>query len=406
MSQIAGSFQWMKSINRSLILNMIRVNGPISRAEIAKRTKLTPPTVTNLVSELITANIVKESKIGVSKGGRKPILLTIEAKNAYVIGLDVGGHRLRAAITDLNAEIEEMVIVELPSEFTGDGLISFLVKTVEELILTSQLDRKKIIGIGVGMHGIVDREKGVAVFAPNFNLKEVRIKDSLEEKLSIPTIVENDARALALGESWFGNGKNIEHVICINVGVGIGAGIIVNNKLFHGEHHIAGEIGHTIIDINGKKCTCGSYGCLQTLAGGNAIRERIQDELSKGRDSILKETLKGDYSNVSGEMVHEAALRGDPLAIEVLADVGRYLGIGITNLINVMNPNRIIIGGGVSKADAFIMDPLKEVVRKRALTLQARNTEICTSILGEHGTMIGASTLILQNLFDPDHNKN
>ncbi len=383
----------MKSLNRSVILTIIREHGPISRADIAKQTKLTPPTVTNIVSELLETGIIKESAIGESKGGRKPILLTIEAKHSFIIGVDVGGHSVRAVLTDLDATIDKQVTHALPPKMDEHAFLNVLKKVIMHLIERTTCSKDKIIGIGVGMHGIVDHQSGVAVFAPNFNLSHIPIKERLEQTFGITTYVENDARALALGESWFGNGKDIDHVLCVNVGTGIGAGVILNNELFYGHHGTAGEIGHTIVDINGEKCQCGSYGCLQTVASSIALQERALEQLKKGRESIL--TTEG----LTGERIHECALKGDRLSIEILAETGTYLGVGILNMIHFMNPEKVIIGGGVSRAGDFVLEPLKKVIRTKALTEEARNTEIALSHLGENGTVIGAVTIVLKQIF-------
>jgi glucokinase-like ROK family protein len=391
----------MKSLNKSTILNTIRLYSPISRAEIAKKTKLTPPTVTNIVAELIEANIVRESEVGTSKGGRKPILLTINDRDFFIIGIDVGGYIIRAVLTDINANILTKYELKLPNNLTNEILLERLIDAVNAVIEKSKVVKDKIIGIGIGMHGIVDHEKGISVFAPNFHLSDLPIKGHIENHFQIPTFVENDVRAFALGETWFGNGQGIESLICINIGVGIGAGIILKNELFHGQNGIAGEFGHMIIDMNGKQCSCGSYGCLQTIAGGSMLRERVIKEIKLGRKTIILEKAKGQIENISGALIFECANEGDGLAIEVFAETGRYIGVGVTNLINLMNPTRIIVGGGVAKAGEYVLSPIREIVNKRALTPNARKTEIVESKLGDNGTVIGAVTLVLKDLFSP-----
>ncbi|WP_332629771.1 ROK family transcriptional regulator [Halalkalibacter flavus] len=397
-NQMTGSFQWMKTLNKSTILNTIRLHSPISRAEIAKKTKLTPPTVTNIVAELIEANLVRESKVGTSQGGRKPILLTINDQHSFIVGIDVGGHFVRAIVTDLNAAIQAKCEVELPKQLTNDLLLEAITAAVDTVIKKSKVSKEKVIGIGIGMHGIVDHTKGIAVFAPNFQLSEIPIKDTVEQQFQIPTFVENDVRALALGEAWFGNGQGIDNVICINIGVGIGAGIILNNELFHGQNGIAGEFGHIIVDINGSRCSCGSYGCLQTIAGGGVLREHA---LQSERNAKLLEKADHNPDEINGALIYQCAQEGDEFSIQLLAETGRSIGVGVTNLINLINPTRIIVGGGVSKAGDFVLGPLREVVKRRALTSQARETEIIQSKLGDDGTVIGAATLVLKDLFSP-----
>lgn len=400
-TNMAGSFKLMKSLNRTLILNIIRKDGPISRAEIAKQAKLTPPTVTNVVHELLQTQLVKEREMGASTGGRKPILLTINSESFYVIGVDVGIRHLRVVTADLHATITNEIEAPIPEGVGKKELLQLLVEQVHRIIQHADLPKKKIIGIGIGMHGVVDAKEGIALYAPNFDLQDIPIKSVLEKEFQIPVKVENDAKALALGEKWFGYGINTQNMVCLNVGNGIGAGIIIDDKLFNGMNGIAGEIGHTAIDLNGPKCSCGNYGCLQALAAGDAIRKRALAEIKRGRKSKIVEVVDGDLSKIDGKIVHQAATLGDDLAKEVLKQSGQYLGVGIANLINLMNPDLVVISGGVSKAGEFILDPIKRLVEERVLNMEAKGTDIFLSKLGDRGTVIGALTLVLEELFIP-----
>lgn len=400
-SNIAGSFKLMKSLNRTLILNIIRKDGPISRAEIAKLAKLTPPTVTNIVHELLETQLVKEREMGVSTGGRKPILLTINAESFYVIGLDVGIHHLRVVTADLHATIKSEIETTIPKGIGKDALLQLLIDQVHEIMQHANLSKEKIIGIGIGMHGVVDAQTGIALYAPNFDLKNIPIKAALETEFQLPVKIDNDAKALALGEKWFGYGINSQNMVCLNVGNGIGAGIIIDDKLFNGKNGIAGEIGHTAIDLNGPRCSCGNYGCLQALAAGDAIRDLALTEMNQGRRSNMVELVNGDLEKIDGKVVHQAAILGDGLAKEILEQSGKYLGVGIANLINLMNPELVVISGGVSKAGTFILEPIKAIVEERVLNQAAKQTDILISKLGDHGTVIGALTLVLAELFIP-----
>ncbi|WP_338780807.1 ROK family transcriptional regulator [Metabacillus sp. FJAT-52054] len=398
-NHVIGSFQLMKSLNRSLILNIIRSSGMISRAEIAKKTRLTPPTVTNIVHELLNEELVIEGQTGPSSGGRKPIMLRINSRNFYIIGVDVGVKKVRFAVTDLNAEILMKSIVSISERMTEEELVKLIIKQIYTLIDKADIPRTKIMGIGIGMHGIVDAERGISIFAPNLNMKNIPLKSMLEAEFMIPVKVENDVRAMALGEAWFGSGIGFEDLICINVGYGIGAGIIMNNKLFRGRHGLAGEIGHTVVDLNGPRCTCGSYGCLQTLTAHDGLKSAAMKEIILGRRTLISELTEGDVDKISGKIIHQAAKSGDDLAIEILQTTGKYLGAAISNLVHVLNPPKIIIGGGISKAGPFLLDPLKEVVLKRALSEEARETIIVESGLGDRAGLVGAVTLILEDMF-------
>lgn len=394
-----GSFQRMKSLNRSLILNTIREDGPISRADVAKQTNLTPPTVSNIVKELLDSKIVIEKNQGVSRGGRKPTMLTINAHHFYMIGLDIGPQNIKAILTDLNAHIIEAFQTDIPSNITKEGLLSLMKDSIHHILKKEHHAQESFIGIGVGMHGMVDVNRGVSLYAPILQLRDIPIKQSLEDEFKMVVKVENDARVMALGESWFGNGNGADSIVGVNVGRGIGAGIMMDGKLFHGEHFIAGEIGHMTIDINGPKCSCGNYGCLQALAAGPVIAARAAKEAAMGRETLLTQMSGSDLASISGELVSKAAREGDALSREVLAETGRYLGVGLTNLLHTVDPDRIIIGGGVSKAGDYILDHVKKAIEQRALTASAKHTEVRLSKLGEHATAIGAVSLLLVDLF-------
>lgn len=397
-NHLVGSFQLMKSLNKTLILNVIRTDGPISRAEIAKKTNLTPPTVTNIVSELISSGLVIESNLGESKGGRKPIMLTINTSAFHVVGVDVGSRQISIVVTDLNASVFESHQVDLPRPLS-EGRFMTLLKNGIRTVMDKPLKEGSIVGIGIGMHGLVNPDKGVAIFAPNLNLRNMALREQLEAEFHVPVEVDNDVRAMALGESWFGNGRGIDNFICVNVGNGVGAGIILDQKLFRGASFTAGEVGHTTVDPDGPPCTCGNNGCLQTLVSGPAVAARAREQIQAGRSSVL------EGKDITGEAIYHAALEGDALALDILRQTGRYLGIGLANLINTLNPERVIVGGGVAKAARFIMGPLKETVAARALDTPARSTTIVTAKLGDQATVIGAVTLVLRKLFTPEYSQ-
>lgn len=398
-----GSFQWMKSLNKSTILNIIRLHGPISRAEIAKMTKLTPPTVTNIVGELLESNLVIEAELGESTGGRKPIMLKINADAFTVIGIYAGAKKVRGVVANLEGEVQHTVLMEVPPRPTAEVFVELVKKAISRLLDCVDLQTRPCLGIGVGMHGLVNPEKGVSIFAPNLNIRDLPLKDRLEQAFQLPVEVENDVRALALGESWFGLGKDIADFICIHVGTGIGAGIILDHELYRGPAFSAGEIGHTTIDLDGPRCGCGNTGCLEALAAGPAILTRVKKAIEEGRPTVLTEWVNGEMERLTGEMVHRAAQQGDDLAVQVLADTGRYLGIGLANLINILNPSRIILSGGVARAGQYVLEPLKETVKERAFSAAAKDIAILTSRLGENGAAIGAMTLVLQQLFLPSY---
>ncbi|NJP38621.1 ROK family transcriptional regulator [Alkalicoccus luteus] len=399
MQGMTGSFQLMKSLNRSLVLNIIRQHGPISRTDISKKASLTHPTVSNIVAELTEEGIVREGQVGESRGGRKPMLLSIYDDHSYVIGVDVGTGQLRVGLTNLRADVKEIRTQKFPEGMQESEFLEMLVRTIRELLESSGIERSKVLGIGVGMHGIVDVEQGVSIYAPHFGYRDIPLVEMLGREFKLPVKMENDARCSAIAERWFGSAQHYDNIVCINVGEGIGAGVIVDGKIFRGRHHIAGELGHMIVDLNGRRCTCGSYGCLHTVASGIHIRERVLHDLTLGRSTMMLKMVDRK-EEITGEVIHEAARSGDVFAQEVLAEAGRFLGLACTNLINTMNPDKIIFTGGVMAAGEYVMGPLRHLIRHRALTKEAQQTEVVLSELGPNSAMLGAVTLVLQEIFE------
>lgn len=393
-----GSFQWMKSLNKAIILNKIRTSEPISRAQIAKETKLTPPTVGTIVKELLEQQLIQESSLGESQGGRKPTMLAVNTSGFHIIGIDVGLSTIQFIVADLSGKIIDEQEESLIMNVTEEEFLTIVMNGIQKLI--DKQSNLKYIGIGVAMHGIVDAEKGVAEFAPNLKLRNIPIKEKLEEVFEMDVKVENDAKAFALGEAWFLQQLEQKSMIAVNIGRGIGAGIVIDGKLYNGEHGIAGEIGHMIIDIHGRKCSCGNNGCLQTLASGPAIVTRTLEALEENSDSLLYHWKK--EQELTAELVHQAALEEDQLARKILRETGNYIGIALANVVHVYNPSTIIIGGGVSKAGEFILHPIQEVLKHSVISEKAKATAVSISKLGEYGSSLGAVALILSELFEPE----
>ncbi|KAA0965584.1 ROK family transcriptional regulator [Sporosarcina sp. ANT_H38] len=383
-----GTFQWMKSVNKSIILNKIRTGAPISRAQIAKETKLTPPTVSSNVKELIDQGIVKESKLGESQGGRKPTMLLINNEEFYVIGVDAGPEMIECILTDLSGEILKRTSSKLTTPLTNTQFLIILKDCIRNCITDISTTGKKIIGIGVAMHGVVDIETGTSLFAPILSLTNIPIKEELEKEFELEVKVENDARAMALGESWFGDHGDLTSMLVVNMGRGVGAGLVIDGKLYHGAQDIAGEVGHMTIDLHGEICECGNRGCLQTFTTGPAIARRAMKGMS--------------VEQITAEKVYELAMNGNDEFVTILKETGRVIGIGLTNLIHIINPQKIVLGGGVTKAKELIFPVVLKTIEECALTPRAKQTEVTITKLGDDATLIGAVSLLLVDVFGPN----
>lgn len=385
-----GTFQWMKSVNKSIVLNKIRVDAPISRAQIAKDTELTPPTVSSIVKDFLEQGLIKESESGHSSGGRKPTMLRINQQAFYVIGIDAGPETVNCIVSDLGGNIEKRLSVSIHLPTTEDAFMDMLKQCITDIIKSAALDPELTLGIGVAMHGVVDVETGTSLYAPNLNLRDIPIKESLENTFDMDVIVENDARAMALGEAWFGEHGVPESMLAVNIGRGVGAGFIIDGELYHGDQDIAGEVGHMTIDMNGEICACGNKGCLQTFATGDAIGRRAAGKIGHGDRNVRP---------LTGEMVYERAASGDTSHIKVLEETGDVIGIALTNLIHIMNPGKIVLGGGVMKAADILLPHIRQSVGSRALTKEAKQTQITVTELGDEATLLGAVSLFLVEIF-------
>lgn len=397
---IRGSFELMKQLNVSAVLKVIRENGSLSRADVAKITGLTPASVTNITKMLIEDEYLVECKVGQSSGGRPPIILQLNPNARYVIGISIGVGVIDVVITNLSSEIILKKSIEINEErYNYDFVFKELVKLINEVIECSKIERGKIIGAGVALHGIVNAETGISIYSPYYGWKEINIKEELENELNLSVYVDNDVRVMALGESWFGITKDITNFVTLNISNGIGAGIIINNKPYYGVDFSAGEIGHIVVDGDGGKCNCGNYGCLETVASNNNITKKAIKLIKQGANSILKD-LKSDINELTIEDICYAAKLEDELAISIIKEAARYIGIAITNLINILNPTSIVVVGEIFENTSYAIETLNEIVKNRGMKLSSENVRIIKSMLGRDAAVVGATTLVIQEIFN------
>jgi len=391
-----------KQSNEIAILNTIREYGPISRVKIAKSLKLSSATITKYINGLIQAGIVKEDGWEPSKGGRMPVLLRIAPEAMYAIGVDLGGANLRVVVVNLENNIVAKITKKTNADEGRDKVFRRVIDTIHEAIEHSKIEKEKIKGIGIGISGLIDHQRGVSLYCPNIEgWENVPVKRLVEEEFAVDTSVEDSSRAMALAEHWSGVARGIDNFIFVNVGVGIGCAIFIHGKLYRGIGGIAGEFGHITIDEAGPRCNCGNYGCLETLASGPAISRRARQAIEEGVVSLIEKLAEGKLEDITPEIVVEATKRGDKLAFNIMEKTGEYLGIGIADMINIFNPELIVIGAGVSQAGDILLKPLKRTVKARALELSSSMTNIKVSQLGNNGGALGAAIMVLKDIFEP-----
>ena len=310
------------------------------------------------------------------------------------IGIDVGGTNVKIALVDEKGKIKYSNSVPTRAEMGYEYTVNNIKQAIYDLLKETKLEPKNIEGIGFGFPGQVDYKSGIVRLAPNIpGWVDVPIAKLIEDEFHIPTRVDNDVRCATLGELNFGAGKGCENLICITVGTGIGSGLIVNGKLVRGASNAAGEIGHIKLQMNdGPICGCGDTGCLEAFASGPSIVAMAEDYIRGGKSTKFREMANSNP--ITPYIVCEAAKAGDPVAKRIFTIMGEYIGIGMASVVNLLNPEKIIVGGGVADAGEILMTPLKETLKKRAMKIAGEAVEVVPAQLGNTAGVIGASLLI------------
>jgi N-acetylglucosamine repressor len=391
-----GNRDLIRAINRSHVLNAIKTHGPIGRADIARRTGLSPATVTSISAKLISQRLVLEKAAGDSSGGRPPILLVINPKGGYVIGIKLTENQAVCALTDLEAQIIAKSSMPLsghePSQVVDD-----LAQMVLMLIREQKISKKQLLGVGVGLAGIVDAEEGVLRQSPIYGWNNVPLRQMLQSKLHIPIYVENDVNTLTLTERWFGHGQDVDNFLTVTVGRGVGLGIVVNGQFYRGQTGGAGEFGHFTMNPDGPLCACGKHGCLEAYVGDPALIRLAQESAVRGDLSVSVQNI---------DELLSLAQTGDRTAIRIFDRAGRILGIGIANLVNVFNPKKIIISGEGTRAGDFLFNPMKESIQQNTMPGLFDPGTVEIALWGDDAWARGAAGLVLREVFEsPIHKK-
>lgn len=387
----------VRAINRSVILNTIREHETIDRAEAARLTGLSPATVTGITSDLIEDGLVYEKSVGDSRGGRPPILLELNPRGGFAIGIKVTENEAIAALTDLKASVitkkNKTIMNHEP-----DNVIAILVQLVSDLIVSADIPESRLLGIGIGLAGIVDFEKGVLRQSPFFGWADLPLGQLLREELNVPVYIDNDVNTLALAEKWFGAGKGFDHFLTLTIGRGVGLGIVVNGQFYRGQGGGAGEFGHIVVDPNGPDCACGKHGCLELFVGDPGLLRMAEQSVEQGKLSAKVITV---------DALHQLADDGDEIAQKIFAKAGLIFGLAIANLINVMNPQRVIIGGEGVRAGEWLFDPMYSAIDTGVMPTLSGDTEVKIEPWGDDAWARGAASLVLDEFFkSPVHREN
>lgn len=380
----------IRAINRSTVLNTIKNHGPLSRTAIAQRTGLSAATITAITGELIQRGLIFEKEEGNSSGGRRPILLALNPAGGCVIGIKLAEDRLTGALTDLKATV--LARTTLPLKHPSlDSVIAGIVELVNRLLLSTQNRPRRFLGVGIGLAGIVDDRRGLLRHSPIFGWKDVPLTDLLTTRIGAPIYIDNDVNTLTITELWFGKGKGTDNFLTVTIGRGVGLGIVVNGQVYLGARGGVGELGHTVIDPEGNVCPCGKRGCLETYVADPALM-RMAGEAARWGE------LPSPPQDI-GELV-SLARSGNVAAQAILARAGEVLGVGIANLINILNPELIIISGEGVRAGDFLFNPMRAVVMANVMPGLAGDTRIDIEPWDDYAWARGAAGLVLQRLFE------
>ncbi len=394
-------------LNKIVVLNIIRQEQEISRADIVKKSGLSAPTVTRIVESLIQKEqLVVQTGVGESSGGRPPVIVRFNAENNYVVGIDWGRTHINGIIADLsgNTISQKDLPVNSGSSFKED--IAEITNLINQLIDESGIKQEKILGIGLAVAGFVNKNTGNVEYSPNFGWSKINIKDVLQQQFDIPIHVENVSRVMALGELCYGQGISYQNFVFVNIGYGIGSGIIIKGKSYDGFDGFAGEVGH--IKVKGvetslkspTKCVCGKTDCLENFVSGRGIAEVVKREIDAHTDSLINVYSNGDKGKITTELIAKAANDGDSYAYSVFEDAAVLLATNLANVSNILNPQAIILGGKVMKSGDYFFEKIQEVFYKEVLPQVSRPVKLIKSKLIGQAAVKGAVALILKEVLE------
>jgi glucokinase-like ROK family protein len=382
--------QNVKNFNKHATLDLIRFTpGGISRAELAQRMSLSRAAVTAIVSDLIDTGIIQETEARASNSGRPPIILEINPSGGIVVGLDIGATHMSIVLANFAAQVIDEK--EIPHPISAGPEASFVQadQSLREILSKNKINLESISSVGVGVPGPIVSDAGMVLAPPIMpGWDRFPIRDTLQKLWGHPVTLNNDAETGALGEWAFGAGRGVRDLAYIKVGTGIGAGLLLSGHIYRGASGSAGEIGHLTMDENGPICNCGNTGCLEALAGGQAIARQAQEAVRRGQRTLL--ASMGPVEQLSAREVANAARRGDLVAQQIVAQAGGHLGVAIAGLVNLFNPSMVVVGGGVAQIGDLFLQPIRNAVQRRSLPAAARIVKITMAVLGRRSSSMGS----------------
>jgi glucokinase len=313
----------------------------------------------------------------------------------YIVGIDVGGTNIVAGtVAEDGSEVLGLVSEPTLAEQGADAVVARIVKLARASMAEAR--RKDIVGAGIGSPGPLNTETGVVILTPNLGWVNMPLRDRIADALKLPATLDNDANCAIFGEWWRGAAQGVDHLVGLTIGTGVGGGIVLGGEIYHGASDVAGEIGHMTIEANGRRCKCGNYGCLEAYASGPAIAARAVEGIESGAETALPQYVAGDLSRITAQVVYEAAHDGDAYALEAVRDTAKLLGAGVANIVNIFNPEVVVICGGVTLAGEKLFGPLRSEVQRRAFKPAWEVCRILPGTLTGTAGVYGAAAVFMQ----------
>lgn len=401
-----GHIDHVKQVNAGRVYQLLDQKGPISRIDLSKQSALAPASITKITRELLEAHLVEETSAQeVMSRGRPAISLKLNHQGWQFLSLRLGRGYLTIALHELGGEVLIDSKIEI-HEIDQEDVLARLLHEVDEFFQTyaSQLDR--VTSIAITLPGLVDSERGVVLQMPHYQVHNMPLGEAIYRATGLPVFVANDTRAWALAEKLFGHSQEVENSVLISIHHGLGAGIVVNGRVLEGRHGNIGELGHIQIDPNGKPCHCGNRGCLETVASSQAIREQVAQRLAAEEASVLQAPIWQDptrfeeaFEALTIEAICAAAAQDDPLCVAVIERLGRFLGSAIALVVNLFNPEKVLIGGVINQAKALLYPAIEQSIRTQCMPAYTQDLVLEESRFYKQATMPGAA-LIKQALYD------
>jgi predicted NBD/HSP70 family sugar kinase len=393
----------MRELNRLLILNGVRVSGPITRVAVAHRTGLSRTTVSSIVDELLADNLLFEGKTveAAPTGGRRATLLHFNADAGYVIGVDLGRSHLTLLLTNLAGQIIARRSGPFDASLGPEICLQQVIADLMDFTAEHHIGWHQIIGVGLGIPGPMDAASRMLVRPPRMpGWDQFDIRAVMERACKVPIYLDNDANMGARGESQYGAARNVEFMAYVKVATGIGCGLIMNGDIYRGAGGTAGELGHVTIDDNGPLCDCGNRGCLEVVAGAAAVTMAAARDVYPDSSGAGEGNDRHDGPLDVADVV-QAALAGDKVAQEAIERAGYHIGIALAGLVNIFNPSLILLDGSMARAGEFLLEPIRQGIARRSLAASSAATRIEMARLGDNAIALGAVAKVIEAAFGP-----